>query len=169
MHAAYSAAYFLSFRMLMPRMPLHRRSRIFDRMTGAVPPTCIGAAAVSVSCIAGSALSFFGFKLRETVSATSFTFIGVVCKFVTVLVNQIIWVHHGSSRGALILCGSIVLSTMYVAPRRIDEIHAAMDTLTSRDEVGAFEDDEDDQLLTTPHSELLKNYSFSGSRGIRQV
>jgi GDP-mannose transporter len=61
-------------------------------------------------------MSFVGFALRESVSATTFTFVGVVCKFATVLANQLVWAHHGSATGALMLCASIVLSSIYVAP-----------------------------------------------------
>jgi len=107
-----------------PRVRAARRGKLVERLRGTVPPTLVGAAAVTTSCIAGFALSFFGFKLRESVSATTFTFVGVVCKFATVLVNQMIWVHHGSSVGAAVLCTSILLSTMYVAPKKVESAYA---------------------------------------------
>lgn len=153
---------------------LYRRGRISDRISGKVPPTLIGAFAVSISCLAGSALSFFGFKLRETVSATSFTFIGVVCKFATVLVNQLIWVHHGSSLSAFVLCVSIVLSTVYTAPRRVDDVKAAANTpISITEDDDASECDVDDhivvveRLLTSTAQPL--NDPAGRSRGHRPV
>lgn len=142
-----------------------RRGRILDHVTGPVPHTVIGAIAVTVSCVAGFALSFSGFKLRETVSASSFTFIGVVCKFATVLANQLIWVHHGSPLGALVLCGSIVLSTIYVAPRQIDASHATAKAVSSRAEgSGAVEDDDDDHDIADERSYLVRGHRDESTR-----
>lgn len=117
-------------------------------MTGAEAPTLIGAVAVTSSCVAGVAISYFGFKLRESISATTFTFIGVVCKFATVLVNQVIWVHHGSQIGAVVLCASILLSTTYVAPRKREDAERAAQADAARGrleqtEAAEGEDDED--------------------------
>lgn len=123
------------------------RGRIAARLTGAVPPTGVGALAVTLSCVAGSALSFCGFKLRESVSATSFTLIGVVCKFATVLVNQLIWAHHGSPLGALVLCGSILLSTAYVAPKQIVAQEARGSGVEADDDNGSDEADERTHLV----------------------
>jgi len=63
-------------------------------------------AALSVSCAAGVAMSYFAFLCRAAVSATSFTVIGNVCKFLTILINVSIWDKHASVEGlaALFLC-----------------------------------------------------------------
>jgi len=63
-------------------------------------------AALSVSCAAGVAMSYFAFLCRAAVSATSFTVIGNVCKILTVLINVSIWDKHASLEGltALFLC-----------------------------------------------------------------
>eukprot|EP00429_Kryptoperidinium_foliaceum_P057768 CAMPEP_0176094710 /NCGR_PEP_ID=MMETSP0120_2-20121206/47461_1 /TAXON_ID=160619 /ORGANISM="Kryptoperidinium foliaceum, Strain CCMP 1326" /LENGTH=316 /DNA_ID=CAMNT_0017428655 /DNA_START=51 /DNA_END=998 /DNA_ORIENTATION=+ len=47
--------------------------------------------AVLLSCVVGVAISYAGFNLRKLVSATSFTVVGVVCKLITVLINDVIW------------------------------------------------------------------------------
>lgn len=124
----------------MSRRAISRRDKLFGLVTGATPLSAVGALAVGVSCLAGFALSFSGFKLRETVSATTFTFVGVVCKFATILVNQVIWVHHGSPIGAVVLCASILLSTIYVAPKK-----RAVDDGVAKDsaEVSKLVDDPD--------------------------
>merc|ERR1719469_1201795 len=54
---------------------------------------------VALSCVVGVAISYAGFNLRKLVSATSFTVVGVVCKLVTVLVNDFMWSHHSNAIG----------------------------------------------------------------------
>ena len=63
-------------------------------------------AALSVSCLAGVAMSYFAFLCRASVSATTFTIIGNVCKILTVLINISIWDKHASPLGlsALLVC-----------------------------------------------------------------
>eukprot|EP00931_Biecheleriopsis_adriatica_P025502 TRINITY_DN15635_c0_g1_i2.p1 TRINITY_DN15635_c0_g1~~TRINITY_DN15635_c0_g1_i2.p1 ORF type:complete len:267 (+),score=33.65 TRINITY_DN15635_c0_g1_i2:342-1142(+) len=64
------------------------------------------AAVVALSCIVGIAISYAGFNLRKLVSATSFTVIGVMCKLVTILLNDVIWTQHSNLAGhlGLLLC-----------------------------------------------------------------
>merc|ERR1719238_1301747 len=52
--------------------------------------------ALSISCAAGVAMSYFAFLCRAAVSATSFTVVGNVCKILTVLINISIWDKHAS-------------------------------------------------------------------------
>mmetsp|Transcript_12051 Transcript_12051/g.34437 ORF Transcript_12051/g.34437 Transcript_12051/m.34437 type:complete len:358 (-) Transcript_12051:162-1235(-) len=62
--------------------------------------------AVLLSCAVGVAISYAGFNLRKLVSATSFTVVGVVCKLLTVLINDMIWTQHSNAFGhlGLIVC-----------------------------------------------------------------
>ncbi|KAI5397495.1 hypothetical protein KIW84_063351 [Lathyrus oleraceus] len=55
--------------------------------------------AVSLSCVFGLLISFFGFAARKAVSATAFTVTGVVNKFLTVAINVTIWDKHASPAG----------------------------------------------------------------------
>mmetsp|Transcript_18733 Transcript_18733/g.39828 ORF Transcript_18733/g.39828 Transcript_18733/m.39828 type:complete len:342 (-) Transcript_18733:145-1170(-) len=68
--------------------------------------TLASVAAVGMSCVVGLAISFAGFNLRKLVSATSFTVVGVVCKILTVLINDLIWTQHSNAMGhvGLLLC-----------------------------------------------------------------
>jgi hypothetical protein len=121
---------------------------------GEVRLTPIGLTAVATSCVAGVWMSFAGFALRESVSATTFTFVGVVCKFATVLANQLVWTHHGSTTGALVLCASIVLSTIYVAPKK----HAALAAVAEPDKSYAAigdEEEADAKLYPSETSRLM--------------
>jgi len=61
---------------------------------------------VGLSCVVGVAISYAGFNLRKMVSATSFTVIGVLCKLLTVLLNDVVWTNHSNFMGhlGLLLC-----------------------------------------------------------------
>lgn len=64
--------------------------------------------------------------------------------------------HHGSPLSALVLCASILLSTIYIAPRRIDEVKAAANTpirIIQVDDTSEYDADEHkvvvERLLTS--------------------
>lgn len=54
---------------------------------------------VTVSCLFGLGISFFGFSTRRMVSATAFTVLGCTNKLLTLLVNTLVWSHHASWMG----------------------------------------------------------------------
>lgn len=54
---------------------------------------------VGLSCMVGVAISYAGFNLRKLVSATTFTVIGVMCKLITVLLNDLLWSQHSNMMG----------------------------------------------------------------------
>jgi len=64
------------------------------------------AASVGLSCIVAVAISYAGFNLRNIVSATTFTIVGVMCKLGTVLINDLMWSQHSNAIGhvGLLLC-----------------------------------------------------------------
>ncbi|KAG8487334.1 hypothetical protein CXB51_020877 [Gossypium anomalum] len=59
--------------------------------------------AVCLSCFFGLLISFFGFAARKAISATAFTVTGVVNKFLTVLINVLIWDKHATPIGLVCL------------------------------------------------------------------
>eukprot|EP00929_Paragymnodinium_shiwhaense_P064924 TRINITY_DN325_c0_g2_i1.p1 TRINITY_DN325_c0_g2~~TRINITY_DN325_c0_g2_i1.p1 ORF type:complete len:332 (-),score=44.93 TRINITY_DN325_c0_g2_i1:163-1158(-) len=65
------------------------------------------------SCAVGVAISYAGFNLRKLVSATTFTVVGVVCKIITVLINDVIWTQHSSVFGHLSLAVCIFAGVLY--------------------------------------------------------
>lgn len=69
--------------------------------------------AVSLSCIFGLAISFFGFAARKAISATAFTVTGVVNKFLTVAINVLIWDKHASPFGLVCLLFTLVGGVLY--------------------------------------------------------
>jgi hypothetical protein len=55
------------------------------------------------------------------ISATSFTLVGVVNKFLTLLLNVIIWDKHSSPTGILAVCICLLCGVFYQqAPRKAD-------------------------------------------------
>ncbi|XP_059635013.1 GDP-fucose transporter 1-like [Cornus florida] len=69
--------------------------------------------AVSLSCVFGLLISFFGFAARKAISATAFTVTGVVNKFLTVAINVMIWDKHASPIGLLCLLLTIAGGVLY--------------------------------------------------------
>ncbi|KFK26247.1 hypothetical protein AALP_AA8G222200 [Arabis alpina] len=67
--------------------------------------------AVALSCLFGFLISFFGFAARQAISATAFTVTGVVNKFLTVVINVLIWDKHATPVGLVCLlvtiCGGV--------------------------------------------------------------
>eukprot|EP00924_Labyrinthula_sp_SR-Ha-C_P005276 snap_masked-scaffold_1-processed-gene-26.19-mRNA-1 protein AED:1.00 eAED:1.00 QI:0/-1/0/0/-1/1/1/0/345 len=74
-----------------------------------VTPSAIGF--LILSCLGGFSISFAGTGFRNEVSATTFTFFGVLNKLITLSVNYVMWDQHASLEGigALLVClmGSI--------------------------------------------------------------
>lgn len=68
---------------------------------------------VSLSCMFGLAISFFGFAARKAISATAFTVTGVVNKFLTVIINVLIWDKHASAMGLFYLILTLLGGILY--------------------------------------------------------
>ncbi|KAE9462764.1 hypothetical protein C3L33_05329, partial [Rhododendron williamsianum] len=68
---------------------------------------------VSLSCVFGLLISFFGFAARKAISATAFTVTGVVNKFLTVLINVLIWDKHAGPFGLVCLLVTIAGGVLY--------------------------------------------------------
>lgn len=69
--------------------------------------------AVSLSCVFGFLISFFGFAARKAISATAFTVAGVVNKFLTVAINVLIWDKHATPFGLVCLLFTLVGGVLY--------------------------------------------------------
>ena len=63
---------------------------------------------ISVSCVFGLGISFFGFSVRRKISATGFTVLGCTNKIATLVVNTLAWDKHASMTGqaALLVCSA---------------------------------------------------------------
>ncbi|KAL9224023.1 hypothetical protein vseg_000098 [Gypsophila vaccaria] len=69
--------------------------------------------AVALSCVFGLLISFFGFAARKAISATAFTVTGVVNKFLTVVINVMIWDKHATPFGLVCLLLTIAGGVLY--------------------------------------------------------
>mmetsp|Transcript_77056 Transcript_77056/g.121677 ORF Transcript_77056/g.121677 Transcript_77056/m.121677 type:complete len:350 (-) Transcript_77056:61-1110(-) len=78
-----------------------------------------GVVMVLLTCVLGVGISWAGWNCREKVSATAFTLLGVTCKFMTVILNVLIWDKHASVAGLMFLTVCIGAGTLYKqAPMR---------------------------------------------------
>jgi GDP-mannose transporter len=104
--------------------------------------TLPGVLVVSISCFLGVGMSWAGWNCREKVSATTFTLIGVACKFITVLINIIIWDKHATAVGFFFLSICIGASALYrQAPMRAKPVAATkVDTEFGLDEMVSAQD-----------------------------
>lgn len=69
--------------------------------------------AVSLSCLFGLGISFFGFAIRRRISATGFTVMGCTNKLLTLLVNSLVWTHHASLQAQVFVLISIAGGVLY--------------------------------------------------------
>jgi len=91
---------------------------------------------LGLSCVAGTGISWAGFKCQSVITATAYSVVGVMNKLLTVLINVLIWDKHASAAGigALAIClggGSLYQQ----APLRRPESYAPLRS-TDEDEDG---------------------------------
>ncbi|GLC40057.1 hypothetical protein PLESTF_000932700 [Pleodorina starrii] len=78
-----------------------------------------GIVSLSLSCVLGVAMSHASYLLREAVSATLFTIVGIICKVLTVVINTLMWDKHASPLGIAALLVCVFAGTFYEqAPKR---------------------------------------------------
>jgi drug/metabolite transporter (DMT)-like permease len=81
------------------------------------------------SCIVGTFIGYTGWLGRGMVSATTFSLVGVINKFITVLLNVFIWDKHSSPLGLIAVCICLLAGGFYQqAPKRSDVRKAEVDT-----------------------------------------
>lgn len=78
-----------------------------------------GLAIVLFSCITGTLIGYTTWLCRGLLSATTFTLVGVVNKFITVLLNVLVWDRHSTPLGITAVCVCLLAGSFYQqAPRR---------------------------------------------------
>jgi len=68
---------------------------------------------LAVSCAIGVGISWSGWNCRSRITATAYTLVGVMCKFVSVILNMALWDKHATFRGLCMLALCLVASTLY--------------------------------------------------------
>lgn len=72
-----------------------------------------------LSCVVGVCMSHAAYMLRDAVSATLFTIVGIICKIVTVIINVLIWDKHAEPAGIAFLGICVLAGTFYQqSPKR---------------------------------------------------
>eukprot|EP01063_Lacrimia_lanifica_P021948 TRINITY_DN29658_c0_g1_i1.p1 TRINITY_DN29658_c0_g1~~TRINITY_DN29658_c0_g1_i1.p1 ORF type:complete len:366 (+),score=141.91 TRINITY_DN29658_c0_g1_i1:64-1098(+) len=104
---------------------------------------------VALSCAVGVAISFFGLNTRKALTSTSFTVLGVVNKFFTVLVNTMAWDKHASPVGIFFVIMTIVGGVWY-------QQSMGSASITKRPAEKVPEADVEQQRSQTPQPDLGK-------------
>jgi GDP-mannose transporter len=79
----------------------------------------MGAWLILASCVVGTLIGYSGWMCRGMVSATTYTLVGVVNKFLTILLNVFLWDKHASWFGILCVCSCLCAGVFYQqAPKR---------------------------------------------------
>jgi len=82
------------------------------------------------SCIVGVGIGYSGWNCRAITSATTYTLVGVVNKFLTILLNVLIWSNHSSGTGLVAVCGCLMGGAFYQqAPKRQDYVSKPLESL----------------------------------------
>lgn len=84
-----------------------------------------GAFLLLFSCVAGTLIGYTGWLCRSMVSATTYTLVGVVNKFLTVLLNTLVWDKHSSTFGIFSVCVCLLAGTLYQQAPKRDEVRKA--------------------------------------------
>lgn len=81
-----------------------------------------GALILLFSCVAGTLIGYTGWLCRSMVSATTYTLVGVVNKFLTVLLNTVMWDKHSTPFGIFAVCVCLLAGTLYQQAPKRDEV-----------------------------------------------
>jgi GDP-mannose transporter len=84
-----------------------------------------GVLVILFSCFGGTLIGYSGWLCRGMVSATTYTLVGVVNKFLTLLLNVLIWDKHSSPTGLAAVCLCMLAGTFYQQSPRRDEVRKA--------------------------------------------
>lgn len=111
-----------------------------------------------LSCVAGVAISYLGWRTRSLISATCYTVLGVANKMTTVLANALMWDQHASLRGILCLAACLVAASAYrqAPPREIRNEYAPLTSGPGKMSDIASAVDDDDQELDIGEGEDLE-------------
>lgn len=104
----------------------------FEQIAAAPKLGMYGLSVIIFSCIVGTLIGYTGWLCRGMLSATTFTLVGVVNKFVTVLLNVMIWDKHSTGFGIVAVSICLIAGVFYEqAPKRPEkEIILAKDEVT---------------------------------------
>ena len=92
-----------------------------------------GWAVLLFSCLVGTFIGYTSWLCRGMVSATTFSLVGVINKFITVLLNVFMWDKHSSPSGLLAVCICLLAGAFYQqSPKRSDLRKAELEAKTDK-------------------------------------
>lgn len=114
-----------------------------------------------VSCLLGVGISFTGFGLRELVTATTFTVMGVMNKMLTVLISIALFANATSLMSVGGLIGSIAGGTLYqqAPPRAV--IMSDEETRLVKEETREEKEGEEESKATRSRAEPDTSHEVS--------
>jgi GDP-mannose transporter len=74
-----------------------------------------------LSALVGMGMSHASYLLRESVSATMFTVVGIMCKLGSVAINYVIWENHANPAGISFLLLCLLCGSLYRQPPKRSE------------------------------------------------
>mmetsp|Transcript_37047 Transcript_37047/g.62361 ORF Transcript_37047/g.62361 Transcript_37047/m.62361 type:complete len:321 (+) Transcript_37047:84-1046(+) len=93
---------------------------LFDKENEKVEWSLPGALILLVSCAMGCAMSYVSWMARSLITSTAFSIVGNSCKFITIIINCLIWENHASPTGLACLSVCLVSAFFYEqAPPRV--------------------------------------------------
>lgn len=92
------------------------------------------------SCIAGTLIGYTGWMCRGMVSATTYTLVGVVNKFLTLLLNVVVWDKHSTPMGLVAVCLCLLAGTFYQQAPRREDLKTAKDATVDVEATGGLID-----------------------------
>jgi GDP-mannose transporter len=75
------------------------------------------------------------------VSATTYTLVGVVNKFITVLLNVLIWDKHSTPLGLVSVCLCLAAGSFYQQAPKKDELRRIMENKSDAENTGLLKKD----------------------------
>lgn len=97
----YSHQLILKFTCKRPRWGYAFFMLLVALISFSFPPQAI--ISLVLSCLIGLGMSHASYLLREQVSGTMFTIIGILCKIITLAINYTIWDKHSNTQGLICL------------------------------------------------------------------
>lgn len=76
-------------------------------------PSMAGFAALFVSSAIGVGISWSGWNCTSLLTATTYSLVGLMCKFLSVLLNVLIWDKHATPLGIFWLCICLIAGMFY--------------------------------------------------------
>lgn len=115
----WESVYFTNFMSVVPMLLWATMMGEYEKEMEPDKSVNAGLVFLVLSSIVGVGIGYSSWNARSLVSATSFTLVGVVNKFLTILVNLLIWDKHANMKGIVGLLVCLGGATFYrQAPKR---------------------------------------------------